>query len=632
MNYLEFFGLQSEPFLNSPSSRAFYKSAVHGKVLLKLMTAAEGQGTKIYMSGESGVGKSLLLRRALESVSDESTRAALVPVPPGGLSESALARVLGLQLKLEAPDDLTAVGAQIASAADEGQGVLVLVDDADRLDAAVAALLIGLERASVVFAGVDVQGDAGEHVEVTPLNAEACDAFIRVRLKAAGRVSEVFTAAARKKVHEIARGVPYRVNAVCEQALITGALAGAEKIDPDLVVASGLALGYCDEAGAALEPRAAASPAAVPGAAKVSEPVKPAPKAAAPAPAAESSGLDDVLGQLEDEETKSGLGDTDADEDGGLDSLLDDLSKDEDEAPVTPAPKAKPVAAKAPVPERDELDDLLGDLGDDEPAVPAAEGAADVGGELDDLLGGLDDEPEAPAPKKVAKAKPAEDDLDALLNDMADEEEPVQAPVADAGDELDDLLGGLTEDEPAAEPASAAADDELDDLLGGLADEEEPAPAPKAAAKPAAAKAPPPAEDDLDDLLSGLDDEPAAALSAAAGDDELDDLLGGLADDDEPAPAKAVKAAKAPAAADDDLDDLLGGLTDDEPEPKPVKPAAAKPAPAAKPAAKKPAPVATGAGDDLDDLLNSLDEPPAAPQGKDNLEDELDSLLDGLED
>ena len=44
MNYLEYYGLQSEPFLNSPSSRVFHKSAAHGKALLRLMTAAEGSG------------------------------------------------------------------------------------------------------------------------------------------------------------------------------------------------------------------------------------------------------------------------------------------------------------------------------------------------------------------------------------------------------------------------------------------------------------------------------------------------------------------------------------------------------------------------------------------------------------
>ncbi|WP_315901060.1 type VI secretion system contractile sheath domain-containing protein [Leisingera daeponensis] len=145
---------------------------------------------------------------------------------------------------------------------------------------------------------------------------------------------------------------------------------------------------------------------------------------------AEDSGLDDLLGGSEDDGAAAagGAGDD-------LDTLLGGLDDD---------------AAG----EDASLDDLLGDLGSDE----------EEDGDLDGLLAGLGEEAEA---EETEDADSAEDDLDALLGGLGDADSDLDSLIGgDGGDmDLDDLLGDLADDE---EDTAEAGGDDLDALLGDL--------------------------------------------------------------------------------------------------------------------------------------------------------------------
>jgi type II secretory pathway predicted ATPase ExeA len=677
MNYLEFFGLQSEPFLNSPSSRVFYKSAAHGKALLRLMTAADSEGGILLLLGEPGVGKSLLLRRVLETVSDEAARSAYVPVPAGGLSEGDLARVLSVQLRGKPCSSLAQLGEIVNGLRSESMNVLVLIDDAERLDQALLDGIAALGEASIILVGAAGAGyPAAEKFELSPLNAEATEAYIRLRLKTSGRVQEIFTAAARAKVFALTNGVPFRINAVCELSLITAALAGQEKVDEAVVEAAAAlaaraqpATAPGSAAGAMLAGAAVAASVAATVAAGDDEPdfgaeeLQVASAVNAPVPEAETddddSTLDDLLGELEKDEEESeqppaveAAGEqvevaaetfaSEESDDQDLGGLLDELQQEEETSPEPASVSAadeddgglddilgglEAEEQDAAPTEEQSVEDMLGGLGDEQPVVDADDDP--LGSMLDDL-----EAEEAPRPQD-AIANQEDDELDDLLGGLGDEEEAVTAAPAadDVGGELDDLLGELGGDDAAAD-IGGGADDDLDDLLGDLGGADEPAPAAKKAES---------VDDELDDLLGDLaGDDDAGQVAATDGDAELDDLLSGLADEEnEPAQQAAAEddlddllnglgdePASAPAAGgDDELDDLLSGLTEDEPVPAtPVSKTVA---------AAKPQPAAVGQADDgeLDDLLNSLgDDLEAAPASKDNLEDELDSLLEGLDD
>ncbi|WP_342586524.1 type VI secretion system contractile sheath domain-containing protein [Leisingera sp. ANG-DT] len=147
--------------------------------------------------------------------------------------------------------------------------------------------------------------------------------------------------------------------------------------------------------------------------------------------------LDALLGGL-DEPEESAPEETDSSADAGedgLDALLGGL--DEDEAGGDAS-----------------LDDLLGDLGSDE----------EDDGDLDGLLAGLGEEAEA---EEAEDADSAEDDLDALLGGLGDADADLDSLMGgDDGDmDLDDLLGDLGGDD---EDTAEAGGDDLDALLGDL--------------------------------------------------------------------------------------------------------------------------------------------------------------------
>ncbi len=663
MNYLEHFGLQSEPFQNVPSARVFYKSAAHGKALLKLMTMADAGGGVVRLLGEAGVGKTLVLRRVIDALSEETHRIAVLPGAAGAFDEARAAALIGLQMRAgSAFGSLEEVAAHCTDVAGNGLTPVILVDDADRVSKPLVDRLVRMEDALVVLTGGRTFGSGyGEKLLLSPLGADGTEAYIKLRLRLAGRAQEVFNADAIAAVHEATGGFPARINLLCEQALLSAMLAGRERIDDDFVRRVGAGIDWdatpvAASAGAlaAVAPLAGAAPAAAVAVAAVEEPGEasefdsllgdmaaeeqeseaPAVSAASPG-APEENALGADFGALEDEAGDSA--DATASADGDLDDMLGSLEQEE---------AAAETAASEP---GDDLDDMLGAL--DQEAAVAETAASEPGDDLDDMLGALEQE-EAVA--ETAASEPG-DDLDDMLGALEQEEAVAETAASEPGDDLDDMLGALERDDSLAETAAADPADDLDDLLGSLGDDGE--------ASPAAAED----KSELDDLLGALDeDEPADAISAS--DDDLDSLLGGLADDVDEAPAMSAAdpaeddlgdlldslegdAAAAEATSgdgDSELDDLLSGMVADDEAPNDedgnsdlddmlgdleadlggavvVESAAAMPS---------RAPVATvaaeSAGDDLDDLLSGLDEDtagPVAPAG-----DDLDDLLSGLDD
>ncbi len=290
--------------------------------------------------------------------------------------------------------------------------------------------------------------------------------------------------------------------------------------------------------------------------------------------------LDDLLGDLDADEPAltSGAEDAETPEAEALDDLLGDLETNEpSETPsadtVEPSDSESPDDLVAGTDDNDtaptgELDDLLGDLGVEDPADDQAElsdsdGLDDLLGDiadepsgpdaneadaLDDLLGDLETDESADVPDAESEGSSEADDLDDLLAaDEVEEEEPAAA--MDAANDLDDLLADLGAIGDAVEAAEDAPEedggDDLEALLNTL-EEDEP--------------------DGLDDLLSELDE--VGEDDADAGLDDLDSLLADLAADD---PDETFEeTGETPVTTDvveddSDLDALLAGLESDAP-------------------------------------------------------------------
>ena len=66
MGYEQFFGLNDPPFSLAPNPRYLFESASHGAALQQLAYAIERREPVIVMTGEIGIGKTLLCRTVLQ--------------------------------------------------------------------------------------------------------------------------------------------------------------------------------------------------------------------------------------------------------------------------------------------------------------------------------------------------------------------------------------------------------------------------------------------------------------------------------------------------------------------------------------------------------------------------------------
>ena len=237
----------------------------------------------------------------------------------------------------------------------------------------------------------------------------------------------------------------------------------------------------------------------------------------------------------------------------------------------------------------DDLDDLedisLDDLGDDQPLDDSTELAGDdiddlleqtpeeeqdqtlEGGELgqdmlDDLLSGLEITEEGSddsAAEQSAEEAPSntEDDIDALLNEVNDEQDTSADEVSDP-DDIDSLLDEIGAEEPSAQEDVTDPDD-IDSLLDEINDE---------VSDEVSAEEPSPQEDvtdpdDIDSLLDEINDEVSAEEPSPQEDvtdpDDIDSLLDEVSDEigaEEPS-------AQVDVTDPDDIDSLLDEINDE---------------------------------------------------------------------
>ena len=103
MNYLEYFGLDLEPFSVAPDTRFYYNSAQHSKALVRMMYAVDSMKGLALLIGGIGTGKTILARRMLDSLPDEEYESALLVIIHSGITAEWLLKRIAIQLGVKDP-------------------------------------------------------------------------------------------------------------------------------------------------------------------------------------------------------------------------------------------------------------------------------------------------------------------------------------------------------------------------------------------------------------------------------------------------------------------------------------------------------------------------------------------------
>jgi general secretion pathway protein A len=247
--YLAHYGLDAPPFSITPDPRFVFLGERHRDALAHLTFGIDkgGGGGFVQLTGEVGTGKTTLSRLLLEQL-PEDTRVALVLNPRQGPIELLETVCEELHLDIEGRRGsskalVDALNAYLLRAYADGQRVVLIIDEAQDLSVdaleqvrlltnletdtqkLLQVILLGQPELRDLLARPDLRQLAQRitaRFHLTPLDADETGAYMRHRFRVAGGQRFPFEAAAVRRVHARAGGVPRLVNVIAERALLAG--------------------------------------------------------------------------------------------------------------------------------------------------------------------------------------------------------------------------------------------------------------------------------------------------------------------------------------------------------------------------------------------------------------------------
>ena len=243
--YEAFFGLSRKPFSASPDPSMYVASASTEHAMKRLGYAVRENIGGFLLTGAAGCGKTLLLEK-LATMSAASMEFLLVRAGrmDGDALAAALLRAVGLESSQSGRFDRNAAMDEIrkhllgrAGAGkrygiiidgaewidNDGLGVLEVLNDIRRDGSFLATFILsGRENtARRILALPGLRDRFALSARVEPLDAEGSNNYVTGRTAAAGAAAALFDDDALGQVAVYAKGVPRRINRVCDLALLT---------------------------------------------------------------------------------------------------------------------------------------------------------------------------------------------------------------------------------------------------------------------------------------------------------------------------------------------------------------------------------------------------------------------------
>jgi general secretion pathway protein A len=218
------------------------------------------RGGIMLLVGDPGVGKTLALRRFVDSVNDNLFRPIYTPLTT--LKSMDLLRHLNSRLGLEPRCSKSAMYDQIQneildSREQRGKTVLIVIDEAQLLATEPLQelrLLTNFKMDSfdpfiLILAGHSELSRTMEFAvmepfsqrlslryHMPPLGPDETATYVKAHMKLAGASTPIFSNDALSAIHEVTYGIPRRIGRLAEQALTYAMFADSKSIDADMIL------------------------------------------------------------------------------------------------------------------------------------------------------------------------------------------------------------------------------------------------------------------------------------------------------------------------------------------------------------------------------------------------------------
>jgi general secretion pathway protein A len=244
--YAAYFGLKENPFTLSPDPRYFYFSLQHRETLNHLIYGITEKKGFIVVTGGIGTGKTTICRTLLANL-DDAIESALIF--NSALTDMELLEAIHQEFHLSLNGHektkkryIDALNEFLLKCFAAGKNVVLLIDEAQNLSRDVLEqlrMLSNLETErekliQIVLIGQPELQDLlmspalrqlNERITVRydlrPLDRKSVPSYIRHRLKVAGAAETVtFSAPACRLIYRYSKGIPRRINAICDRAML----------------------------------------------------------------------------------------------------------------------------------------------------------------------------------------------------------------------------------------------------------------------------------------------------------------------------------------------------------------------------------------------------------------------------
>lgn len=256
--YENYWGLREKPFENTPDPHFLYHSSKHEEAFSRMLYAIRERKGITMLTGEYGSGKTILSRALLEELSDERYQIVLIfnpRIPPIEFLQEIVYQ-LGADGSCDSKTKLLRVFNEILyNNRSENKRTIIVIDEAQTIESEEVfdelRLLLNFQLDDMFLLTLILlgQSELKEKVEKIPqlwhrlalryhlmaLDERETYEYIVHRLKVAGSSELIFKEETYGLIYEASKGIPRRINNICDMCLLAGFGARIDKIDYEIV-------------------------------------------------------------------------------------------------------------------------------------------------------------------------------------------------------------------------------------------------------------------------------------------------------------------------------------------------------------------------------------------------------------